>query len=165
MPRLLLREGRLKAWQGWGRLVCAVEGRWKVGEWFGESGRGCWVVKCAFSAAFTPFSRALYTHFISRKKHSPLHRLLVFLWFSLENGVKGWKSNPSHLFRCRWLCDGTVVNARWMLGEHLVNAWKSKPSHSFLLSIKEKRAVCEGLNLFFGEKVAYTRARKGSRKL
>ena len=42
-----------------------------------------------------PFAR-VYTLFISRKKYSPFHTVLVFYWFSLVLSVKALKIKPSH---------------------------------------------------------------------
>ena len=126
MSWLLLREVRWRVGLGQGEDWRGVLG---VGEglvkawWMLKS--GCWVVKRAFCAVFTLPSRALYTHSIPCKKHSPLHRPLVFHWFSAETV---WRFGFSSIHTCsaagaaRRYSRERLVNARWMLGECLVNA-------------------------------------------
>ena len=65
----------------------------------------------------------VYTHLISRNKHSPLHTVLVSYWFSKVLSVKALKSKPSH-----------TAKRLWRVGE-------SKPSHRKNVGNQEKNGI------------------------
>ena len=112
----------------------------------------------------SPFRARAYTVFISRKKYSPLHTVLVFYWFSVVSSVKGWISKYSH---GRWMLvkggkskpSHGKTHENQVVGDRndpcVVNTWKSKPSHSNWLKIRRKKPSCEGVNAFFEDKKAY----------
>ena len=117
-------------------------------------------------------SRAHIRIFFPRKKHSLLHRQVVFPWFSSILSVKALIFNPSHgwliillficwfsvVFRCERLqfqpFTQLLLRCEWYLLRCEcfscgVNTWKTKPSHSNRLKVRGKRAECEGVNAFF----------------
>ena len=65
----------------------------------------------------------VYTHLISRNKHSPLHTVLVSYWFSKVLSVKALKSKPSH-----------TAKRLWRVGE-------SKSSHRKNVGNQEKNGI------------------------
>ena len=72
----------------------------------------------------------------------------VFTWAAKHSPgrwtlVKGGKRKPSHRKTTRKSADKRGKNATAE-----VNTWKSKPSQSKPLKIRQKRALCEGVNAF-----------------
>ena len=103
----------------------------------------------------------VYTHLISRNKHSPLHTVLVSYWFSKVLSVKALKSKPSHTAKRLWRVGESKPSHRKNVGNQEKNgikhycgvkALKSNPSHSKLLNIRRNEALCERVNTFLGIK-------------
>ena len=108
-----------------------------------------------------PLRARVYTGFISRKKHSPLHTVRFSRWLSDSLSVNALKSKPSHMAERLWRVGRrkpsqalTVENQNGS-GSNApcaVKGWKSKPSHLNQLKIRKKSPACEGVNTFFGVK-------------
>ena len=60
------------------------------------------ILKNPSSVIEIPLRARVYTGFISRKKHSPLHTVRVSRWFSDSLSVNALKSKPSHMAERLW---------------------------------------------------------------
>ena len=139
----------------------------------GQTKRNYHAEKCANLFGEGSLYAHVYTFFISRKKYSPIHTMLVFFWFTTVSSVKVLISKCSQgqhsihtggerLWKVERISlhtgkppENQQINDKNATVE--VNTLKSKPSQSNPLKIKYKKPSCEGVNAFFADKKAYRR--------